>query len=150
VVDVLVSPTDDGVLNQIPVGDGRESSREQAVLADGAPCFLRCSLGAGRPSPPWRHHLGVWWQSGLPDPQKKKKKSGKKWNQPWLLSVLTAFGLPGELLRLIGDLILDCRSRVRINSGYSPYFMLKRGVRQGDPLSCLLFNFSIEPLAIRL
>jgi len=39
---------------------------------------------------------------------------------------------------------------VRINSRYSSYFTLKRGVRQGDPLSCLLFNFSIEPLAIKL
>jgi len=71
-------------------------------------------------------------------------------DQSWLLSVLVAFGLPGELTHLIRDLTTDCRSRVRINSGYSPYITLKRGVRQGDPLSCLLFNFSIEPLAIKL
>jgi len=71
-------------------------------------------------------------------------------DQSWLMSVLRAFGLPGELVLLIDDLTLGCRSRVRINSGYSPYFTLRRGVRQGDPLSCLLFNFSIEPLAIKL
>jgi len=33
---VLVSPTDNGVLNQIPAGDGRESSSEQAGPDDGA------------------------------------------------------------------------------------------------------------------
>jgi len=71
-------------------------------------------------------------------------------DQCWLLSVLVAFGLPADLIMLISDLTSDCRSRVRINSRYSPYFLLKRGVRQGDLLSCLLFNFSIEPLAIRL
>ena len=71
-------------------------------------------------------------------------------DQSWLLQVLVASGLPPDLVLLISDLTSDCKSRVRINSGYSPYFVLKRGVRQGDPLSCLLFNFSIEPLAIRL
>jgi len=71
-------------------------------------------------------------------------------DQSWLLQVLVASGLPPDLIRLISDLTDNCKSRVRINSGYSPYFVLKRGVRQGDPLSCLLFNFSIEPLAIRL
>jgi len=71
-------------------------------------------------------------------------------DQAWLLRVLAAFGLPPSLVLLISDLIDGCKSRVRINSGYSPYFHLRRGVRQGDPLSCLLFNFSIEPLAIRL
>ena len=71
-------------------------------------------------------------------------------NQFWLLLVLVAFGLPADLILLLSDLTANCRSRVRINSGYSSYFTLKRGVRQGDPLSCLLFNFSIEPLAIRL
>jgi len=71
-------------------------------------------------------------------------------DQPWLLQVLVASGLPPSLILLISDLTDNCKSRVRINSGYSPYFTLKRGVRQGDPLSCLLFNFSIEPLAIKL
>jgi len=71
-------------------------------------------------------------------------------DQPWLLQVLVASGLPPDLILLISDLTNNCRSRVRINSGYSPYFTLKRGVRQGDPLSCLLFNFSIEPLAVKL
>ena len=71
-------------------------------------------------------------------------------DQCWLLRVLVAFGLPPSLVLQISDLTSGCRSRVRINSGYSPYFTLQRGVRQGDPLSCLLFNFSIEPLAIKL
>ena len=77
-------------------------------------------------------------------------KAYNRVDQPWLLQVLVASGLPPDLILLISDLTSNCRSRVRINSGYSPYFVLKRGVRQGDPLSCLLFNFSIEPLAIRL
>jgi len=34
---VLVPPTGNRVLNQIPAGDSRESSREQAVPDDGAP-----------------------------------------------------------------------------------------------------------------
>ena len=71
-------------------------------------------------------------------------------DQSWLLKVLAAFGLPPGLILLISDITDGCKSRVRINSGYSPYFTLRRGVRQGDPLSCLLFNFSIEPLAIKL
>jgi len=71
-------------------------------------------------------------------------------DQFWLLRVLVAFGLPAELILLISDLTNGCRSRVRINGGYSPYFIMKQGIRQGDPLSCLLFNFSIEPLAVKL
>ena len=71
-------------------------------------------------------------------------------DQAWLLKVLAALGIPGDLLRLLGDVVAGCCSRVRINGGYSSSFPLGRGVRQGDPLSCLLFNFSIEPLAMRL
>jgi len=71
-------------------------------------------------------------------------------DQSWLLSVLRAVGIPLPLLNVIRDILPSCRSRVRVNSGLSEPFFLKRGVRQGDPLSCLLYNFSIEPLAMRL
>jgi len=44
---VLAPPTGNGVLNQIPAGDGRESSREQAVPDDGA-LLHRTVMGRGR------------------------------------------------------------------------------------------------------
>jgi len=71
-------------------------------------------------------------------------------DQAWLLQVLDALRVPKELVALVRDVVSGCRSRVRINSGYSGWFSLRRGVWQGDPLSCLLFNFSIEPLVMRL
>ena len=71
-------------------------------------------------------------------------------DQDWLLRVMKAMGLPRCLVGMVQDILPGCRSRVRINSGYSNWFKLRRGVRQGDPLSCLLFNFSIEPLAMRI
>ena len=71
-------------------------------------------------------------------------------DQAWLLRVMEAMGLPRCLTSLVQDVLPGCHSRVRINSRYSDWFKLRRGVQQGDPLSCLLFNFSIEPLAMRL
>jgi len=76
---VLVPPTGNRVLNQIPAGDSRESSREQAVLDDGAP-FPQGRLSQGRETiSPKETHTWTWRQSRLPDPQKKKKK--KKWRE---------------------------------------------------------------------
>ena len=69
---------------------------------------------------------------------------------PWLISVLSAMNIDAHLVALIKDIVFGCKSKVRINSGYSPRFSLSRGVRQGDPLSCLLYDFSIEPLGHRL
>ena len=71
-------------------------------------------------------------------------------DQAWLMDVLTVMGVSANVRDLVENVLPGCCSRVRINGGYSPRFSLRRGVRQGDPLSCLLFNFSIEPLAMRL
>ena len=67
-----------------------------------------------------------------------------------LLRTMEAMGLPADLLRMIQDILINCRTRVCINGGYSGFFSLWRGIRQGDPLSCLLYDFSIEPMGMRL
>ena len=59
-------------------------------------------------------------------------------------------GICPELIDRISNIVYGCRMRVCINSGYSTFYTLNRGVRQGDPLSCLLYDFSIEPLSMRL
>jgi len=69
---VLVPPTGNGVLNQIPAGDGRESSREQAVPDDGALLLWRyLSRGLGDHNP-LTDISRSQQQSRLPDPQKIK------------------------------------------------------------------------------
>ena len=68
----------------------------------------------------------------------------------WLIRVLEAMGLCPDLVSLISDIVYGCHTRVRINGAYSRPYTLERGVRQGDPLSCLLYAFSIEPMGMRL
>jgi len=51
---VLVPPTGNRVLNQIPAGDGRESSREQAVPDVGAPLHRRVGYRGRETTSPHR------------------------------------------------------------------------------------------------
>ena len=68
----------------------------------------------------------------------------------WLIRVLASMGVCPDLVSLIEDVVYGCQTRVRINGAYSRPYSLDRGVRQGDPLSCLLYAFSIEPMGMRL
>src|SRR5258706_8097797 len=68
----------------------------------------------------------------------------------WLLRVLSAMGILEDLVSLIEDVTHNCRTRVRINSGLSSPFVLNVGLQQGDPLSPILYDFSIEPLGMRM
>jgi len=81
---VLAPPTGNGVLNQIPVGDGRESSREQAVPGDGAPLHRAVTgQGPGDHIPSLTSHgLGGRATSLTHQKKKKKKKKiGTKWRR---------------------------------------------------------------------
>ena len=71
-------PTGNRVLNQIPAGDGRESSREQAVPDDGVPLHRNVSCwGLGDHIPPLiLHGLGGRAASLT---HKKKKEAGVVW-----------------------------------------------------------------------
>ena len=76
-----------------------------------------------------------------------QEKAYDKISHDYLWKTLEAFNLPQETISLIRNLYQDARSCVMINGVKSDSYQVIRGMRQGDPLSCLLFDFAIEPLA---
>lgn len=66
---------------------------------------------------------------------------------PYLWRVLKIFKFGDYFIIMIKVLYANPSARVCVGGGQSDLFNIKRAVRQGDPLSPLLFNLSIEPLA---
>jgi len=56
-----------------------------------------------------------------------------------LYNIVTEFGIPKKLVRLIKMCL-----RVRIGNNLSDMFPIKNGLKQGDSLTPLLFNFALE------
>ncbi|SRR6266702_2890668 len=65
----------------------------------------------------------------------------------YLWKTLAAFRLPQFFIKTIKSLYQNAQTTVAINGELSVPNSVKCGVRQGDPLSCFLFNIGIEPLA---
>ena len=65
----------------------------------------------------------------------------------FLWKTLDKLNFPPRFTSLIRSLYESARTTVIINGVQSPKYDICRGVRQGDPLSCLLFNLAIESLA---
>ncbi|CAM6091071.1 unnamed protein product [Calypogeia fissa] len=64
----------------------------------------------------------------------------------YLWETLVCLGFSSHLISLIQALLIDAYSRVHINGTFSLEIHLRRGVRQGCPLSPLLFVMSTQPL----
>jgi len=64
----------------------------------------------------------------------------------YLWKTLETFGFPAQLITRIKNLYKYASTAIRINGFVSELFDVRRGVRQGDPMSCLLYNLAIEPL----
>lgn len=67
---------------------------------------------------------------------------------PYMLKTLKQFGFGESFIEWVKMIYLKPVSSILTNSDRSQPFELQRGVRQGDPLSPLLFDITLEPLAI--
>jgi hypothetical protein len=61
-----------------------------------------------------------------------------------LYSILIEFGIPRKLVRLVQMCLNETYNTVRIGKFQSYKFVIQNGLKQGDALSVLLFNFALE------
>ncbi|KAL4255512.1 hypothetical protein AB1N83_014246 [Pleurotus pulmonarius] len=79
-----------------------------------------------------------------------QEKAYDKIEHDYLWRVLEAFKIPKRFIDTVKGLYANADTSVMINGCISTFFKVTRGVRQGDPLSCLLFDLGIEPLSIAI
>jgi len=61
-----------------------------------------------------------------------------------LYNILNEFGIPKKLVRLIIMCLTETYSRVWVSKNLSDKFPIRNGLKQGDALSPLLFNFALQ------
>ena len=61
-----------------------------------------------------------------------------------LCKILIEFGIPRKLVRLVKMSLTETYSRVRVVKNVSDRFPIRNGLKQGDALSPMLFNFALE------
>ena len=79
-----------------------------------------------------------------------QEKAYDKIDHAYMWKTLENANIPISMVNTIKSLYTNAHTSVMINGYLSAPFLITRGVRQGDPLSCLLFNIAIEPLACML
>ncbi|KAL1938552.1 hypothetical protein VTO73DRAFT_11575 [Trametes versicolor] len=79
-----------------------------------------------------------------------QEKAYDKIDHTYLWAVLRKMNFPDNFIRTLQHLYAGAESCVMVNGVCSKLFRVIRGVRQGDPISCLIFNLAIEPLACAL
>src|SRR5882762_289027 len=79
-----------------------------------------------------------------------QEKAYDKIAHPFLWATLEKLNFPTHFINTIKSLYQYAQTKVIINGEVSTSFLILHGVRQGDPLSCLLFNLAIESLASML
>jgi hypothetical protein len=63
-----------------------------------------------------------------------------------IIASIEKMGLPEEFAAIVKDLYNGSSCKVRCQDGLTDPIEMGKGVKQGDPLSALLFNIAIEPV----
>ena len=79
-----------------------------------------------------------------------QEKAYDKIRHDYLWKTMETLNLPEIFTSTVKTLYGSAFTQVAINGVLSSPFKVTRGVRQGDPLSCLLFDLAIEPLACKM
>lgn len=79
------------------------------------------------------HHLFVDFKAAFDSPSRHS-----------LLVAMGMLGIPAKLIRLCEMTLTNTRSSVKIGKDISEPFSTERGFRQGDQLSCVLFNILLD------
>jgi hypothetical protein len=79
-----------------------------------------------------------------------QEKAYDRINPGYLSKVLTSFGFPDRFIRCINSIFFGNKVAINVNGFFTAPVKQLRGLRQGDPLSPLLFNFALEPLLLSI
>ena len=79
-----------------------------------------------------------------------QEKAFDRMSHSFILKTLRHFGFGEEFIDWINIIYTDCSARVKVNGYLSSPVLIKRGVRQGCPLSALLYVLCIEVLSLEV
>ena len=79
-----------------------------------------------------------------------QEKAYDRVNLNYLQKVLKKFGFPQQLIKCIYKLMGDNLIRININGHLSSTVAKLRGLKQGDPLSPILYNLAFEPFLLSI
>ena len=71
-------------------------------------------------------------------------------NRSRMLNDLMLLGIPKKLIQLVGVTMAEFRATVRVDNQYTPTVPITNGVREGDPLSSVLFHLVLEAITRKL